>query len=514
MAITGIDTIEGKQIIAAGSVSAKSAEMAYNDENGNPITGYLTAVPESSLSGYIPYSAYGISLINSNFSIDINGQAYKSSAGQPDQQINVTYTIGNMYLNDNNDGFTLQAGKYEFRVTLSGVKSLKITTALGTEVIEVVNGIGIWNLATDYTTRFLSDSVVPYESNDGTGTRLYFYSSADATLWYVTSEATNKPYALIDDLSGKQDISGMTAYQPVGNYQTAGDYLTTADSANFYTTANESGFITGVDLTPYQTIEGMTAYQPVGDYASATDLVNYQPISSMTAYANSADVTGTAQYGLTTAGWSEITGGGGTVPTGIMVESGLEYDANNKISGYSGSAFAGGTELEFEYDAADNISAINNSAISTTPAQALYAQNPLYFSATGTSSYMGINSADLARMLGVDETVLFETTANNSVVTASESVYNFDMARFYMKDDNQDYAIIDLPACISANRAGNYMPFGSNGDTTRLVYVQNNGDGIVWSADGKQKINSSAYSQIGNGYVFIKKIVGVHRISD
>lgn len=46
MAITGIDTIDGKQIIAAGAVSAKSAEMAYNDENGNPITGYLTAVPE------------------------------------------------------------------------------------------------------------------------------------------------------------------------------------------------------------------------------------------------------------------------------------------------------------------------------------------------------------------------------------------------------------------------------------------------------------------------------------
>ena len=43
MAITGIDTIDGKQIIAAGAVSAKSAEMAYNDENGNPITGYQVA---------------------------------------------------------------------------------------------------------------------------------------------------------------------------------------------------------------------------------------------------------------------------------------------------------------------------------------------------------------------------------------------------------------------------------------------------------------------------------------
>ncbi|MBO7714109.1 MAG: hypothetical protein J6S85_11095 [Methanobrevibacter sp.] len=48
------------------------------------------------------------------------------------------------------------------------------------------------------------------------------------------------------DLSDYQTIAGMTAYQPVGDYQTAGDYLTTADSANFYTTANESGFISEV----------------------------------------------------------------------------------------------------------------------------------------------------------------------------------------------------------------------------------------------------------------------------
>ena len=56
MAITGIDTIEGKQIIAAGAVSAKSAEMAYNDENGNPITGYQVAgdyYSASNPSGFI-----------------------------------------------------------------------------------------------------------------------------------------------------------------------------------------------------------------------------------------------------------------------------------------------------------------------------------------------------------------------------------------------------------------------------------------------------------------------------
>lgn len=48
------------------------------------------------------------------------------------------------------------------------------------------------------------------------------------------------------DLSDYQTIAGMTAYQP------AGDYLTTADSANFYTTANESGYLTAVPDTYLQ----------------------------------------------------------------------------------------------------------------------------------------------------------------------------------------------------------------------------------------------------------------------
>lgn len=46
MAITGVSSISGQQIIAAGALSAASAGTALFDENGNAITGYLTAVPE------------------------------------------------------------------------------------------------------------------------------------------------------------------------------------------------------------------------------------------------------------------------------------------------------------------------------------------------------------------------------------------------------------------------------------------------------------------------------------
>lgn len=43
-------------------------------------------------------------------------------------------------------------------------------------------------------------------------------------------------------------------------------------SGNYYSTSNPSGFITGVDLSPYQTTAGMSAYQPSGDYIYASSL--------------------------------------------------------------------------------------------------------------------------------------------------------------------------------------------------------------------------------------------------
>ena len=49
-------------------------------------------------------------------------------------------------------------------------------------------------------------------------------------------------------------------------------------------------------------------------------------------------------------------------PTATMFTTELEYDGD-KISGYAGSAFKAGTDLEFGYDSADHISAINNSAL-------------------------------------------------------------------------------------------------------------------------------------------------------
>lgn len=250
----------------------------------------------------------------------------------------------------------------------------------------------------------------------------------------------------------------LTAHQDISNL------MPKSESANFYPmTGNPSGFITGVDLSPYQekadmtayaTVESLTAKQDAGNYLSATDSANflltsdsgnfypmtgnpsgfinelpaeeevefeeidlaaYQPVSSMTAYANSAAVTGTAQYGLTTAGWSEITGG--SVPEGVMVESGLEFNAVNEISGYNGSAIA-------QYGAEK---------------QWLQHDDTLVHAANSAQYALGVNLSAVAQLLGVDETVLWSgtLTAINSTATLSEPVSSFEKIGVWTEVDGQ-----------------------------------------------------------------------------
>lgn len=249
------------------------------------------------------------------------------------------------------------------------------------------------------------------------------------------------------DLSDYQTIAGMTAYQPVG------DYLTTGDSANFYPSDNPSAFITGVDLTPYQTVEGMTAYQPVGDYltADALDSVSgdWNEVSAKLDTTAFSDVSGTfltahqdISNKLDTTAFSDVSGSflttvpdtylqntdlstedgkvtaisgiplsaGGDVPEGVMVESGLEYNAVNEISGYNGSAIA-------QYGAEK---------------QWLVHDDTLVHAANSAQYALGVNLSAVAQLLGVDETVLWSGSANTGTLNFTDPLTSFKEFKFYV----------------------------------------------------------------------------------
>lgn len=198
-----------------------------------------------------------------------------------------------------------QWGATNPQIPITGINGIKISESGDKVVFEVsgdyatkdwVTGQGYLTAETDWTNTITGASAYAYEQATAAIPApfdpTYISGQIDSKLDSATYATDSGNFATTGDLNDLvtsiaetyQPTAGMTAYQSAGDY---------------YSASNPSGFITGVDLSPYQTTAGMTAY------------------------ANSADVTGTAQYGLTTAGWTEITGGGGVVSgTNVVFEPG------------------------------------------------------------------------------------------------------------------------------------------------------------------------------------------------
>ena len=340
----------------------------------------------------------------------------------------------------------------------------------------------------------------------------------------------------IDTIEGKQIIaagavsakSAEMAYNdengnPITGYQIAGDYLTTADSANFYTTANESGFITGVDLTPYQLTADMTAYQPVGDYASSTDLANYQPVSSMTAYQEAGDyysasnpsgfITGVPDTYLQNTDLSTEDGkvtaisgiplsAGGDVPEGVMVESGLEYNAVNEISGYNGSAIA-------QYGAEKQWIVVDDTLLTLS--------NSAQFA-------MGVNVSAVQQLMGIDETLLWSgtITATGQSVNLNEPISNFSKLKFILSMDSTQYEYVDNNADRSLytvswqNMSNNdvylqWMRISANNDKTKIAIDKSKA--LAWPG-GTTAVNATAcYVNWEWSVRALTKVIGIGRRS-
>ena len=387
-------------------------------------------------------------------------------------------------------------------------------------------------------------------------------------------------------LQNKADVSALTAYQPVGEYYSASnpsgfltavpaEYATSGDledlstaiaetfqpksamtayltavpegyatvedvesatsglqeKGDYYSASNPSGFITGVDLTPYQTIEGMTAYQPVGEYYSASnpsgfitgvDLTPYQEKSGMSAYQEKGDYysasnpsgfistipdTYLQNTDLTIVDnkVTEISGvplsAGDELPATVMDTSGLEYNSQGYINGYNGSAVATIDQERQWFTHDDTLCHVSNSA--------QYA--------------LGVNmsaiSADLARMMGVDETVLFttaSTAATTDDVILSESRQNFERLQIYAKDDNGNMFTFDMFSDVSAVRGMGSYNAGAQWIGMRAEEIQAANDTTLTVSDTPQMswTSAGAFRNFGHGkYLKINKVVGIHRIS-
>ena len=121
----------------------------------------------------------------------------------------------------------------------------------------------------------------------------------------------------------------------------ASSKLDESATADFYSTSNPSGFITGVDLSDYQPTSAMTAYQVSGDYAYESSLSSKLDTSASSSFYGSDNPSGfitggdLSNYATTSYVDSSVSSKQDTLTFGY---------AGSNISSIDGSALAGGSD--------------------------------------------------------------------------------------------------------------------------------------------------------------------------
>ena len=225
---------------------------------------------------------------------------------------------------------------------------------------------------------------------------------------FFAQSAFSAERATKDSLGNDITATYLSAHQDLSNYATKTEVESATSGlqpAGSYLSANALDSVSGdwnevsakLDTTAFSDVSGSFLTAVPDTYLQNTDL-------------STTDGKITAISGLPLSA-------GGEVPEGVMVESGLEYNAVNEISGYNGSAIAqyGAEKQWLTHD--DTIVSISNSA--------------QYAFGVALPNI----SADLARMMGVDETVLWESTAYPGTIwlsaTFNEPVSAFNKIKFY-----------------------------------------------------------------------------------
>lgn len=218
---------------------------------------------------------------------------------------------------------------------------------------------------------------------------------------------------LVDDPNAKTTTINVTAQG--GNKEV--EDLVIANSGT-WNSVNDK-----LDTTVFSTVSGtfLTAHQDISDLMPKSESANFYPMTGNPSgfisevpdtYLQNTDLT------IVDNKITEISGvplsAGDELPSGVMVESGLEYNAVNEISGYNGSAIA-------QYGAEK---------------QWLVHDDTLVHAANSAQYALGVNVSALQRLMGIDETVLWEGNGANVETKTqdfvlSESYKNFEQTEIW-----------------------------------------------------------------------------------
>ena len=379
ISVTGLPDIENAITSAVTNVENK---FEYNENN------YITAYNNSAFAGKEYSAGDYVSIVNDTISVtglqpsgdyatktDLSGKQDTLSAGDGISIVNNTISV-------TSQGGGIEQVSHDY--TLSGDGN---STPLG-----IAN-------AEDYVKQDDLTGYQPsgdyYSASNPSG----FITSDDLTGYATTalvSSVSSELYSAVSSISGDFEL-------------VAGSGVELVDDPNAKTTTiNVTA--EGTPVTAIQSmIESATSgLQPSGDYYSASNPSGF--ISEVpNTYLQNTDLA--TFDGKVTAISGIPLSACGDVNTGTMKVTALEYDANNKITAYDGSAFAGGSEIPTA------VSGYWQSASDTVCAN----------SGVWGGSALPISAGPGIKLELVNDTLIIGTE-NDYIVTTEETVGDYSVA--------------------------------------------------------------------------------------
>ena len=349
----------------------------------------------------------------------------------------------------------------------------------------------------------------------------------------ASSVASAYTESAFSSLSSKADSSALSAYQPVS---AMGAYATTAyvdgmvsgkldtsafNSGDFYPTSNPSGYITGVDLTPYQEKSAMTAYQPSGDYYSASNPSGFITGVDLSDYATTGFVESAVSGKLdttafnpgdfyTTANESGFVGRAyvdssvsGKLDTSAFASASAgfqptgDYAYNSSLTAYIPTSASGAFQPSGDYafnsavssklDASASSNFVVNSAMTSWIPYSALDYSGTAISGIGGSSLAGmgggadytgiypVNVDNAAREISVDSMPLVTDSSMTAYASAGSSVIGVNLDIMSAKQDTLAFAYNTADQISSINGSALAGQVGTTGDyyeksSTELAY--------------------------------------------
>ena len=276
----------------AGSYLSSTDASAFYPSTANP-SGYLTGLPSdlvysADLSAYQPsgnYQTAGDYVQVS--SISAESAQWNEVSGLSGKLDNSASSL--WYPMDGNpSGFLTEHQELTAYVPFSAVESTpdSAITSIGGSAIKGHEYSGISPIVVDNT----ADEISVLHSSLVVDSTMTAYTSAGnivigvnedalALSSYVEKSSISANSAVWETVTAKMDASASSLLQPSGNY------LSATESSKYYPTSNPSGFITGVDLTPYQLTADMSGYIPTSKSA------DYYPTSNPSGFVTGVDLS-------------------------------------------------------------------------------------------------------------------------------------------------------------------------------------------------------------------------------